>query len=128
MISDPLGDMLTRIRNGYLAGKKTVNLPFSKAKEAVLKVLVKNTTVSSYQINGETFEKVIQVKLDLTKARLPQIKRVSKPGRRIYFSAKDYYAVKGNKGYLIVSTSKGVMDSYQAKQKKLGGEVIAEIF
>ncbi len=128
MISDPVGDMLTRIRNGYMASKKKIVLPHAKIKEAVLKVLVKNKIVSDFKKTSDGFKKNLEVTLFQNLLRRYQIKRISKPGCRIYLSAKDYYSVKGKQGFLIISTSKGVMDSYQAEKDKLGGEVLAEIF
>ena len=128
MISDPIGDMLTRIRNGYMAGNKTVAMPFSKSREAVVKVLVENQIVTDYQKDTKGLKKTLTVTLVQDRRRLVEIKRISKPGRRIYLSNKKFYKVKGDQGLLIISTSKGVMDSKKANKLKIGGEIIAEIF
>ncbi len=128
MISDPIGDMLTRIRNGYMAGNKTVAMPFSKSREAVVKVLVENQIVTDYQKDTKGLKKTLTVTLAQDRRRLVEIKRISKPGRRIYLSNKKFYKVKGDQGLLIISTSKGVMDSKKANKLKIGGEIIAEIF
>ena len=128
MISDPIGDMLTRIRNGYMAGNKTVAMPFSKSREAVVKVLVENQIVTDYQKDTKGLKKTLTVTLAQDRRRLVEIKRVSKPGRRIYLANKKFYKVKGDQGLLIISTSKGVMDSKKANKLKIGGEIIAEIF
>lgn len=128
MISDPIGDMFTRIRNGYSAGNKTVVMPYSKNKEAVIKVLVDNSVVDSYQKDIKGLKKTLTVKLSQNRKRPLEIKRISKPGCRFYLTGKKMYSVKGNQGFLVISTSKGVIDSYQAKKLKVGGEVLAEIF
>lgn len=128
MISDPIGDILTRIRNGYLADKKTVLVPYSKNKEAVIKVLVEKEIVAGYEVETKGFKKTLILKLDRQQRRPLQIKRISKPGCRIYLSSKKIYQHKGDQGFLLISTSKGVMDSFKAKKLKVGGEVLAEIF
>ncbi|OGK64423.1 30S ribosomal protein S8 [Candidatus Roizmanbacteria bacterium RIFOXYB2_FULL_41_10] len=128
MISDPIGDMLTRIRNGYMAGNKNVTMPYSKSREAVVKVLIENKILADYQKDTKTLKKTLIVKLVEGRRRPFEIKRVSKPGRRIYLSNKNFYKVKGDQGVLIISTSKGVMDNKKANKLKIGGEIIAEIF
>ena len=128
MIRDPIGDILTRIRNGYLADKKTVLVPYSKNKEAVVKVLVEKQILIGYEVKTEGLKKTLILKLDSQRKRRLQIKRISKPGCRIYLSSKKIYHHKGDQGFLLVSTSKGVMDSFKAKKLKVGGEVLAEIF
>ncbi len=128
MISDPIGDILSRIRNGYLANKKSIGVPYSKNKEALLKVLVAKQVIIGYETEKDGFKKTLIVKLNLDRIRPLQIRRISKPGCRIYLSSKKLYQHKGGLGFLIVSTSKGVMDDLQAKQLKVGGEILAEIF
>jgi small subunit ribosomal protein S8 len=129
VISDPIGDMLTRIRNGYLAGRKSISAPYSKAKEAVLKVLKDKEIIIDFKIDKlSEFKTEIIINLHKDRLRVLEIKRVSKPGRRVYSSFKHFVTVKGDKGILLVSTSQGVMDSVKAKKLKIGGEVIAEIF
>lgn len=127
IIADPVGDMLIRIRNGYLADRKAVNVPYSKEKEAVAKVLVKNQIVTKCEIEGEKFEKALVLTLDKERKEL-MVKRISKPGRRLYVRSNKFYSVKGGRGLLIVSTSKGIMDSKEAHKLKIGGELLAELF
>ena len=128
MISDPIGDMFTRIRNGYMAKRKTVDVPYSKNKEAIVKVLVAKQVIESYvkEVNG--FKKTMILKLSSNRARPLEIKRISKPGCRIYLTNKKLYTHKGGQGFLIISSGKGIIDSEQAKKLKIGGEILAEIF
>ena len=128
MISDPIGDMFTRIRNGYMAGRKTVDVPYSKNKESILKVLLAKQIIDSYQTESEGLKKTMFLKLNSNRVRPLQIKRISKPGCRIYLTNKKLYTHKGGQGFLIISTAKGVMDSEQAKKLKVGGEILAEVF
>ena len=126
-VSDNLGDMLTQVKNAYMANKHSLTLPFSKEKENALKVLVKNQiVVESTVVKEETFKKLTVSIPERTRTLI--IKRMSKPGRRMYIKAKDLYLVKGGRGFLIISTPQGIMDSQEAKSKKLGGELIAEVF
>lgn len=128
VVSDPIGDMLTRIKNGYLAGRKTINSPYSKAREAVLKVLVDKGIIVGYKVNTTGFKKEVTISLAQDRVRNLEVKRVSKPGRRVYSTVKHLQTVKGGKGLLLVSTSQGVMESTKAKKLNIGGEIIAEIF
>ncbi|MFA6005227.1 MAG: 30S ribosomal protein S8 [Patescibacteria group bacterium] len=127
-VSDNLGDMLTQVKNAYMANKRVIVLEFSKEKESALKVLEKRHVVEKVEIieaDGE-FKKMsvtIPPRTDLL-----IIKRMSKPGRRMYVKSKDIYNVKGGKGFLIISTSQGIMDSTDARKSKLGGELVAEVF
>lgn len=126
-VSDNLGDMLTQVKNAYMAGKHHIVIPFSKEKENALKVLVKNKIVVESVVTEEDGVKRLSVTVpERTKELI--IKRMSKPGRRMYIKTKELYTVKGGRGFLIVSTPQGIMDSKEAKAKKLGGELIAEVF
>lgn len=127
--SDKLGDMLIRIKNGYMAKKPTISLPHSKQRESVLKILAKNSFITKYTVTEEDNKKYLNIELSklITKQDFT-VRRISKPGRRIYIKAKTIYKVKGGKGILILSTPKGLIDDRQAKKQKLGGELIAEIF
>lgn len=126
-VSDNLGDMLTQVKNAFMANKHKLTLPFSKEKENALKVLVKNHIVTESSVIDEGTFKRLTVSLP-ERTRVLTIKRMSKPGRRIYIKTKDLYSVKGGRGFLIISTPQGIMDSKEAKSKKLGGELIAEVF
>jgi small subunit ribosomal protein S8 len=130
-ISDNLGDLLIRIKNAYWAEKKELSCAYSKEKEAVLKVLIKEGKIHNWEIVKEGQKQIFKITL------LEEVdnwhaffnpKRISKPGRRIYCRYQALYPVRGGSGFLLVSTSKGIMDSKEAKAKKLGGELIAEIY
>lgn len=128
-ISDNLGDMLARIKNAYMAGNKTAMAQFSKEKEATLKVLVEKAIIGKYQVKEEGLKKILLIELMIDKGYHDlTIKRISTPGRRIYLGSKKIYKVKGGKGFLIISTPKGIMDGESAKKQKLGGELLAQIF
>ncbi len=129
LINDTLGDMLIRMRNAGLAGRVNFTAPFSKEKENTLKVLQKNGYISGYQVKTEGVKKILLVSLQSEpRVRRISVKRISKPGRRVYIKAKNIYSVKGGRGVLIISTPKGIMDGKEAIKLKLGGELMAEVF
>lgn len=128
--TDPISDMLTRIRNAIAVRKFTVEMPYSKIKENVASILKVNGFVSSLKVNGEGISKqlVIQINDQQHNAAITEIKRISRPGRRVYTSAEDIPVVKRGRGIVIVSTSKGVMTGEEAKKAKAGGELICKVF
>lgn len=132
MLTDPIADLLTRIRNGYKAGKFEVKVPFSKPKQAVLEVLKKHKFIESFRVEEEKApKKTLRVLLKYKpnhKAAIEVIRRVSKPGLRIYKKAKDLPRVLGGYGIAVISTSAGVMTAEEARKKNLGGEAIAEVW
>ncbi len=126
MHTDPIADMLTRIRNAERAGKKHMRIPYSKMKHAVLQVFEKNKFVNEIKIETEGSFK--ELSFELTgKGNALQIDRISKPGQRIYVSAKEIPAVLNGLGICVISTSKGVMSGLEAKKQKLGGELLCTI-
>jgi len=124
IITDPVGDMLIRIKNAYLAGKESLDLPSTNAKVRVAKVLEKRNIVKAHSIK----EGVMTIALNIERDRVLQIKRLSTSGKRIYMGYSQLYSVKGGRGFLLVNTSQGMMTEVEAKKKKIGGEVLAEIF
>ncbi len=128
--TDPIADMLTRIRNAIMVRKNTINLPHSKAKEAVVRLLKDNNFVDDVQVidngGGKSLEVVINS--DDDNARITEIVRLSRPGRRQYAGVKDIPTVKQGRGIVIVSTSKGVMTGSDAKRNRLGGELICKVY
>jgi len=128
-ISDPIADMLTRIRNGQGARKVSVSMPASKAKEAVAKVLQDEGYISGFATDGEgaTKELIVELKYFEGKAVIETIQRSSKPGLRIYRGKDELPKVLGGLGVAIVSTSAGVMSDRQAREKGIGGEVICVV-
>lgn len=125
-MTDPISDMLTRIRNGQKARKVSVSMPASAAKEAVAKVLKDEGYVSDYATEGEAAGRTLTVELKYFEGRpvIESIQRTSRPGLRIYRGKDDLPKVLGGLGIAIVSTSAGVMSDAQAREKGIGGEVI----
>ena len=128
MNTDPIADLLTRIRNAISADHNFTRVPYSKIKENILIVLSKNGFIESYQKDksGKFDELVIDFKKDNEKKL--NLKRVSKPGQRIYIKNKEIKNVRSGLGISVVSTSKGIMTGKEARAQKLGGEVICEIY
>ena len=128
-MSDPIADMLTRIRNGQGARKVSVSMPASKAKEAVAKVLQDEGYILGFATEGEGATKELTVELKYFEgvAVIETIQRSSKPGLRIYRGKDELPKVLGGLGVAIVSTSAGVMSDRQAREKGIGGEVICVV-
>ena len=130
-ISDPLGDMLTRIRNAQMRGKSTVVTPASKLRAWVLDVLADEGYIRGYEkITGADGHPAIEISLKYYEGDpvIRELKRVSKPGRRVYMGVKDIPSVRGGLGVSIVSTPKGVMSDANARAANVGGEVLCTIF
>jgi len=131
MMNDPLGDMLTRIRNSQMRGKSTVKTPASKLRVWVLDVLVAEGYIRGYESattdNGQG-ELTISLKYFEGTPVIRELKRVSKPGRRVYNSIKDVPAVRNGLGIAILSTPKGVMTDANARAANVGGEVLCTVF
>ncbi|GJM27169.1 MAG: 30S ribosomal protein S8 [Phycisphaerae bacterium] len=129
--SDPLGDMLTRIRNGQMRGKSKVVTPGSNLRRRVLEVLqsegyIRGYTEVSFDNNRAEFE--IELKYFEGTPVINEIKRVSKPGRRVYSSVSDLPRVYNGLGISILSTPKGVMSDHIAREENVGGEVLCQVF
>ncbi|MDF2234347.1 30S ribosomal protein S8 [Albimonas sp. CAU 1670] len=129
-VNDPIGDMLTRIRNAQMRFKSTVRTPASKLRGRVLEVLVAEGYIRGYETvtvdNHAEFE--ISLKYFDGMPAIKEIKRVSKPGRRVYSPVETLPSVRQGLGVAIVSTSKGVMSDAQARADKVGGEVLCTVF
>jgi small subunit ribosomal protein S8 len=125
-MTDPIADMLTRIRNGQKARKVSVSMPASNAKQAVAEVLKNEGYITSYSSEGEGVAKQLSVELKYFEGVpvIEHIARVSRPGLRIYRGKEDLPKVLGGLGISIVSTSAGVMSDAQAREKGIGGEVL----
>ena len=125
-MSDPISDMLTRIRNGQSARKVNIEVPASKVKEAIANVLLDEGYILSYKIIEEGSQKNIFIELKYFEGVpvIEKIQRYSKPGLRIYRGKEDLPKVLGGLGVAIVSTSAGVMSDRQAREKGIGGEVL----
>jgi len=131
MMNDPLGDMLTRIRNAQMRGKSTVKTPASKLRAWVLDVLLDEGYIRGYDKattdNGQG-ELTISLKYFEGTPVIRDLKRVSKPGRRVYMGVKDIPSVRNGLGVSIVSTPKGVMSDAAARSANVGGEVLCTVF
>lgn len=131
-MTDPIADMLTRIRNALAVKKPKVTIPYSKIKLAIAKILEKENFISGFEIVSNKKNKfkniVINLKYKDGNPAIHELKRISKPGCRIYVKVKEIRKVKGGRGIWIISTSRGIMTGHEAKKRKLGGELIAEIW
>ena len=130
-VNDPIGDMLTRVRNANLAYKDDLVVPASKMNEAILRILTAEGYVGGFEPEGEGIERVFRValKYDATRQRtITGIQRVSKPGRRVYAGHDGLPRVLGGLGIAIISTSHGVMTDRDASRNGIGGEVLAYVW
>ncbi len=126
-----ISDLIIRIKNGYMAGKEKVLSPYSKFREAVLEKLKSLGYIKDFRVK-EVRPKVKQIEIELLYKKkgvaMQDVKIYSKPGRRWYVSYREITPVKGGKGHAIISTSKGVLTNIEAKKKKVGGELLFEIW
>ena len=129
-MTDPIADMLTRIRNAQLAAKKEVRIPFSKLKYNIAKILEENKFIERADTIGRQARKSIKICLKYNQNRpaISGLRRVSKPGRRVYLPVKKIKRVKEGYGIAIISTPRGVMTDREARRQKTGGEILCEIW
>ena len=128
---DPIGDMITRIRNAQMRSLSSVKIPGSKFRANILDVLKKEGYISDYKFLTDVKDKnslTVSLKYDNGNPVIKEIKRVSKPGRRIYAKADSIPIIQNGLGLAIVSTSKGIMSDNDAKNKNIGGEIICRVF
>ena len=130
MMTDPIADMLTRVRNASAAGHKRVDMPVSKLKTEIARILKENHFVQDYKVLDDGGHGVLRLYLRYheDKPVIRNVERVSRPGRRVYKPAADLPRVRGGLGIAIVSTSKGMMTDKQARANKVGGEVMALVW
>ncbi len=128
--TDPIADMLARIRNAIAVNKYQVSLPHSNAKEAVAKILAEAQFISSVSVDGDNKDKTLKLVLanEGQNAKITEIVRLSRPGRRAYAKAKEIPVVKRGRGIVIISTSKGIMSGQEAKKNQIGGELICKVY
>lgn len=129
--TDPIADMLTRIRNAIAVNKHEVMLPHSNIKESVARILQNSRFVESVSVEGDKpgFKQLhIVINGVGTNARITEIARISTPGRRVYTRAAEIPTVKRGRGIVIVSTPQGIMTGTEAKAKSLGGELICKVY
>lgn len=130
-VTDPIADMLTRIRNGNIAMHEKVDVPFSKEKEAITKILKEEGYVLNYKIISENNKQTLRIYLKYGEGNEKVIKglrRISKPGRRVYTNVEDMPKVLGGLGIAVVSTSKGIITDKVCRKENIGGEVLCYVW
>ena len=128
MFNDSIADLLTRIRNASTARKQHLVMPHSKLKEQVAKILKDSQFIKEVKVTTAGGFKSLEIELTGDPEAITSLQRVSKPGRRVYTSAKDIPLVLGGRGLVILSTSGGVMTGREARRKGLGGELICKVW
>jgi small subunit ribosomal protein S8 len=128
--TDQIADLITRIRNAIMVGKNEILVPTSKLKVGVVEVLKKNGYVAEYEVVDDKPRGMLKVTIfePGAIAKINEISKVSKPGRRVYSAAEDLPVVKSGRGMVIVSTSKGLMTGREAKKNRLGGEILVRVW
>lgn len=128
--TDQIADLITRIRNAIMVGKTEIRVPTSKLKVAVVEGLKNANYIESFDIEEAEPRGILHVVINqpLQNARINEITKVSKPGRRIYASVEKIPTVKSGRGIVLISTSKGVMTGAEAKKQRLGGEVLVKVW
>ncbi len=130
-MSDPIADLLTRMRNALSAGHSRVDVPASRIKEDICNVLQEQGYILGYTIVGEGARKTLQISLKYDvdgRPTIREIKRISKPSLRVYARSRDLRPVRGGLGMSIVTTSQGVMTAKQARKAGIGGEVLCQVW
>ncbi|MCD6233387.1 30S ribosomal protein S8 [bacterium] len=128
---DPIVDLLNRIRNAQAVRHQMVEIPFSKMKLKIVEILAEKGFIGSVRVKKKRGKKIISIILKYNEMGLPQIsglKRISKSGQRVYKKSEELQKVRGGYGLLIVSTPKGLMTGQEARKKRLGGEIICEVW
>mgnify|MGYP001372188240 CR=1 FL=1 len=129
-LSDPIGDMLARIKNSLMRNQKKVELPSSKFKVKIAEVLKSEGYIIDFKISEDKIKPILEINLKYSSGNpvISSIERVSKPGRRIFSSAGSLPKINNGLGIAIVSTPKGVMTDIDARKQKVGGEIICKVF
>ncbi len=130
-MTDPIADMLTRIRNAQAVQKETVEVPFSRLKYEIAEVMARHGFLKAVGIRGKKARRVLEINLKYDQDKAPAIaglKRVSKPGQRIYVAARGLRKVKDGTGIAILSTSKGILGDQEGRKAHMGGEVLCEVW
>jgi small subunit ribosomal protein S8 len=129
-MTDPISDMLIRIKNAFLVHHTEVEIPYSKIKAALAQILVDNNYIESFEVKKQVPRDVIVVKLKYVgkTPAITEVKRLSKPGRRLYTNSKQIPRALGGYGITVVSTSKGIMVDTEARKQNVGGELICQIW
>jgi small subunit ribosomal protein S8 len=131
VVTDPIADMLTRIRNAVAVGHERVTMPASKQKVNIARILVDEGFIDRFEVVESGHRSELELVLRYAERRRPVIlglKRVSRPGHRVYAGAKDLPRVQGGLGVAVVSTSQGLMPDREARKRRLGGEIVCEVW
>lgn len=128
--TDQLADLITRIRNAIMVGKHEILVPTSKLKVGLVEVLVNNGYLAGYEVIEGSPRGMLKVTINEpnANAKISEIAKVSKPGRRVYSAADDLPTIKSGRGMIIVSTPKGLMTGAEAKKNRLGGEILVKVW
>ncbi len=130
-MTDPISDMLTRIRNAQMVKHKIISIPYSEIKYKIAMIFEREGFVDGVIKRGRKTKKIIEVALKYDeegKPSISELKRISRPGRRVYVSKDELFKIKGGFGMSVLSTSKGIMTNKEARKEKVGGELICEIW
>ena len=129
-MSDPIADMLTRVRNGLAARKKSVSMPASRIKESIANLMKKQGYINDVSFDDVSGKKTITIGLRYFQGRgvIEEIQRISRPGKRVYCSSEDMPYINGGLGVILVSTSRGLMTDKDARAAHIGGELVCRIF
>lgn len=128
MTHDPIADLLTRIRNGYLARLHSVAVPYSKLKAEILRILKKNGYIVDFVESDDKRSFIVSLQDVRTTKYVPSFRRISRPGQRIYIKSTDIKKSRNGVGIFILSTPKGVVTGYEAHSLGVGGELLCEIY
>lgn len=128
--SDPVSDMLSRIRNAIAVNKNEISMPHSKMKESVANILVENKFLDKVSVSGNKTDKTLIITIcgSDAKAKINEIDKLSTPGKRHYVNSREIPKVKQGRGIIVISTSKGIMSGEQAKKENVGGELILKVY
>lgn len=128
--TDQIADLITRIRNAIMVGKSEIRVPTSKLKVAVVEALVDAGYIDSYEIEEATPRGILHVIIaaEGTPAKITEITKISKPGRRVYVGSEEIPVIKSGRGAVLISTSKGIMTGRAAKKQHLGGEILVKVY
>ena len=131
MMTDPISDMLTRIRNSVAVGHQRVTMPSSKMKESLARILTSEGFIDRYEVKEKGASSELMLVLRYGDRRTPAIqgvRRISKPGHRVYRGASELPRVEGGLGVAVVSTSQGLLPDREARRRRLGGEIVCEVW
>lgn len=131
VVTDPIADMLTRIRNAIAVGHERVAMPSSKLKVGIAQILVDEGFIDRFELSDERHRRELELVLRYGDRRRPVIegiKRISRPGHRVYRGSRDIDRVQGGLGVAVVSTSQGLLPDREARKRRLGGEIVCEVW